>query len=208
MRQVLAALVIVAFSGSVWPAVAVTEEQQANGRPSNRGGLTFQSNNPSPLDDVRALERSGEGDNAEARQSWRRLLDGEREAADQSVATRRDSLLNGLLIGAAAGAALGLIPDYFDDCEECHDSLYASIAVGAGIGLLVDAFAPEPTDQAPTDRARSGGCRRSARRSQHSNGDPMEIGPAERGERHGSRSNRALSEALPAPGNQSIDFDR
>jgi hypothetical protein len=109
MRLVLAALVIVAFSGSVWPAVAVTEEQQANGRPSNRGGLTFQSNNPNP-DDVRALERSGEGDNAEARQSWRRLLDGEREAADQSVATRRDSLLNGLLIGAAAGAALGRSP--------------------------------------------------------------------------------------------------
>jgi hypothetical protein len=120
MRLVLAALVIVAFSGSVWPAVAVTEEQVNYG--------------------VRALERSGEGDNAEARQSWRRLLDGEREAADQSVATRRDSLLNGLLIGAAAGAALGLIPDYFDDCEECHDSLYASIAVGAGIGLRVDAL--------------------------------------------------------------------
>ena len=140
MRLALAALVIVAFSGSVWPAVAVTEEQQANGRPSNRGGLTFQSNNPSPPDDVRAPARSAEGDHAEARQSWRRLLDGEREAADQSVATRRDSLLNGLLIGAAAGAALGLIPDYFDDCEECHDSLYASIAVGAGIGLLVDAL--------------------------------------------------------------------
>ena len=28
----------------------------------------------------------------------------------------------------------------YDDCEECHDSLYASIAVGAGIGLLIDAL--------------------------------------------------------------------
>ena len=52
----------------------------------------------------------------------------------------RDSVLNGVLIGAGIGALLGLIPDYYDDCEECHDSLYASIAVGAGIGLLVDAL--------------------------------------------------------------------
>lgn len=51
---------------------------------------------------------------------------------------QRDSLLNGVLIGAGIGALLGLIPDYYDDCEECHDSLYASIAVGAGIGLVVD----------------------------------------------------------------------
>ena len=51
---------------------------------------------------------------------------------------RRDSVLNGLLIGAGIGALLGLIPDYYDDCEECHDSLYASIAVGAGVGLVVD----------------------------------------------------------------------
>ena len=51
---------------------------------------------------------------------------------------RRDSVLNGVLIGAGIGALLGLIPDYYDDCEECHDSLYASIAVGAGIGLVVD----------------------------------------------------------------------
>jgi hypothetical protein len=43
-----------------------------------------------------------------------------------------------VLIGAGVGALLGLIPDHYDDCEECHDSLYASIAVGAGIGLLVD----------------------------------------------------------------------
>jgi hypothetical protein len=43
-----------------------------------------------------------------------------------------------VLIGAGIGALLGLIPDYYDDCEHCHDSLYASIAVGAGIGLAVD----------------------------------------------------------------------
>lgn len=60
-------------------------------------------------------------------------------SATQS-ATRRDSVLNGVLIGAGIGALLGLIPDYYDDCEECHDSLYASIAVGAGVGLLVDAL--------------------------------------------------------------------
>jgi hypothetical protein len=52
--------------------------------------------------------------------------------------TQRDSLLNGVLIGAAVGALAGLIPDHYDDCEECHDSLYASIGVGAGVGLLVD----------------------------------------------------------------------
>ncbi len=51
---------------------------------------------------------------------------------------QRDSVLNGVLIGAGVGALLGLIPDYYDDCEECHDSLYASIAVGAGVGLVVD----------------------------------------------------------------------
>jgi hypothetical protein len=53
---------------------------------------------------------------------------------------RRDSLLNGVLIGAGVGALAGLVPDHYDDCEECHDSLYASIAVGAGVGLLVDAL--------------------------------------------------------------------
>lgn len=50
----------------------------------------------------------------------------------------RDAVWNGLLIGAGVGALLGLIPDYYDDCEECHDSLYWSIAVGAGVGLLID----------------------------------------------------------------------
>jgi ElaB/YqjD/DUF883 family membrane-anchored ribosome-binding protein len=50
----------------------------------------------------------------------------------------RDTVWNGLLIGAGVGGLLGLIPDHYDDCEECHDSLYASIAVGAGIGALID----------------------------------------------------------------------
>ena len=52
--------------------------------------------------------------------------------------TGRDSVLDGVLIGAGIGALAGLIPDHYDDCEECHDSLYASIAVGAGVGLIVD----------------------------------------------------------------------
>jgi len=59
--------------------------------------------------------------------------------------TRRDSVLNGVLIGAGVGALAGLIPDHYDDCEECHDSLYASIGVGAGIGLLVDALRVKST---------------------------------------------------------------
>ncbi len=58
----------------------------------------------------------------------------------QTTVRRDDPLWNGLLIGAAAGALLGLIPDHYDDCEECHDALYASVAVGAGVGLLVDAL--------------------------------------------------------------------
>ena len=53
---------------------------------------------------------------------------------------RRDRVWNGLLIGAAAGALGGLIPDHLDDCEECHDSLYGSIAVGASAGLIIDAL--------------------------------------------------------------------
>ena len=58
---------------------------------------------------------------------------------------RRDSVLNGVLIGAGVGALAGLIPDHYDDCEECHDSLYASIGVGAGVGLLVDALRVKST---------------------------------------------------------------
>jgi hypothetical protein len=50
----------------------------------------------------------------------------------------RDSLWDGMLLGAGVGALLGLIPDHYDDCEECHDSLYVSIAVGAGTGVLID----------------------------------------------------------------------
>lgn len=67
---------------------------------------------------------------------------------------RRDSVLNGVLIGAGVGALLGLIPDYYDDCEECHDSLYASIAVGAGIGLIVDLLR---TDTRAVSQSRSDG---------------------------------------------------
>jgi hypothetical protein len=57
---------------------------------------------------------------------------------------KRDSVLNGVLIGAGVGALAGLIPDHYDDCEECHDSLYWSIGVGAGIGLLVDFLRNKP----------------------------------------------------------------
>jgi hypothetical protein len=63
---------------------------------------------------------------------------------------RRDSVLNGVLIGAGVGALLGLIPDYYDDCEECHDSLYTSIAVGAGIGLVVDLLRSDAGGPAPS----------------------------------------------------------
>jgi hypothetical protein len=59
--------------------------------------------------------------------------------------TRRDSVLDGVLIGAGVGALAGLIPDHYDDCEECHDSLYASIGVGAGVGLLIDALRVKST---------------------------------------------------------------
>ena len=48
------------------------------------------------------------------------------------------------------GALLGLIPDHYDDCEECHDSSYGSIAVGAGIGLLVDLLRNEKHPPAPS----------------------------------------------------------
>jgi hypothetical protein len=53
-------------------------------------------------------------------------------------ARRRDSVLNGVLIGASVGFAVGLFADYYDDCEECHDALWGSIAYGAGIGLGLD----------------------------------------------------------------------
>ncbi len=67
------------------------------------------------------------------------------QASAPSIPARRhDSLLNGVLIGAAIGALAGLVPDYYDDCEECHDSLYIATAVGAGIGLLVDALRMTP----------------------------------------------------------------
>ena len=69
-------------------------------------------------------------------------IGGRREA---QAPARRDSVLNGVLIGAGAGALAGLIPDHYDDCEECHDSLYASIGVGAGVGLLIDALRVKPT---------------------------------------------------------------
>jgi hypothetical protein len=77
------------------------------------------------------------------------LVVGERRVAIEErdvrkvVSSRHDPLWNGPLIGAAAGALLGLIPDYYDDCEECHDSLYVSMAVGAGVGLLVDVLRRE-----------------------------------------------------------------
>lgn len=71
------------------------------------------------------------------RQGMLRAISIDRSTRNQA-ASRRDSLLNGVLLGAAVGGLLGLIPDHYDDCEECHDSLYASIAVGAGVGLLVD----------------------------------------------------------------------
>lgn len=58
---------------------------------------------------------------------------------------RNDRLWNGLLIGVAGGALGGLIPDHFDDCDECHDSLYGSIAVGAGAGLILDALIRKQT---------------------------------------------------------------
>jgi hypothetical protein len=74
---------------------------------------------------------------ATVNQEGRAVAGGAGLSASQSTG-RRDSVLNGVLIGAGVGGLLGLIPDHYDDCEECHDSLYASIAVGAGVGLLID----------------------------------------------------------------------
>jgi hypothetical protein len=76
------------------------------------------------------------------------LVDGERRQLPASsvgeVRTRRqDAVWNGLIIGAAVGALAGLIPDYYDDCEECHDSLYLSFAVGAGVGVVIDLLRQE-----------------------------------------------------------------
>lgn len=56
-------------------------------------------------------------------------------AQEAPAPTRRNSLLNGVLIGAGVGTLLGLIPDHDDDCEECHDSPYASIGVGARVRI-------------------------------------------------------------------------
>lgn len=91
------------------------------------------------------------------------ILDSAARAIEQQppaapAAPKRDSVLNGVLIGAGIGAALGLIPDYYDDCEECHDSLYWSIAVGAGVGLVVDLLRnPRPVPPGGTDQAFSVG---------------------------------------------------
>ena len=82
-------------------------------------------------------------------QGMLRAVSIERSALSQA-ASRRDSLLNGVLIGAAVGGLLGLIPDHYDDCEECHDSLYASIGVGASVGLLVEFLR---IDRRPTNPA-------------------------------------------------------
>ena len=83
---------------------------------------------------------------------WQESHFGSLVLADSAATQIRsqDSVLNGVLIGAGVGGVLGLIPDYFDDCEECHDSLYASIAVGAGVGLLIDLLR---RDNRPTDSA-------------------------------------------------------
>lgn len=62
------------------------------------------------------------------------------ERVKEVIVRRHDPLWNGILIGMGIGAVAGLIPDYYDDCKECHDSLYGSIAFGAGVGLLVDAL--------------------------------------------------------------------
>ena len=41
-----------------------------------------------------------------------------------------------------SGTVYGLWIDQYDDCEECHDALWGSIAVGALAGLAIDAIKP------------------------------------------------------------------
>jgi hypothetical protein len=69
---------------------------------------------------------------------------GEREIATADIRQvqwrRQDSVLNGLLIGAAVGAIPGiywLIADP-NECTGLCPEDYASIALGAGIGALID----------------------------------------------------------------------
>lgn len=63
---------------------------------------------------------------------------------------RSDPVWNGLLLGAATGAGIGAVADYYDDCEECHDALYGSILYGAGIGVLIDALWREKRRPSPS----------------------------------------------------------
>lgn len=71
-------------------------------------------------------------------QSALRELESAQTTQPARAGARRDPVWNGVLIGAGIGTLVGLIPDYYDDCEECHDALWGSMAVGAGIGLAVD----------------------------------------------------------------------
>jgi hypothetical protein len=45
-----------------------------------------------------------------------------------------------VLTGAGIGALAGTIPDYYDDCEECHDSLYVSTVVAPQSGCWSISF--------------------------------------------------------------------
>jgi hypothetical protein len=71
-------------------------------------------------------------------------------AAKPTGGRRSDPLWNGLLLGAATGAGVGAVADYYDDCEECHDALYGSILYGAGIGVLIDALWREKRRPSPS----------------------------------------------------------
>ena len=103
---------------------------------------------------------------ASLRDSSLRDIDFQQAAGQQQPERRHDSL-NGVLMGAGVGA-LWLDPQFYDDCEECHDSLYASIAVGAGIRLLIDALrfrAGRPCpEQRPTPPCRLASLSRSSAR--------------------------------------------